>query len=92
MINDAEKFADEDAKLKGKVEARNELESYAYSLKNQVGFVYHSYLDLFSNISYSDRGQGEAGRQAERRGEDHHRGAGEDLFTFGFVLTYLFPD
>ena len=25
-----------DAKLKGKVEARNELESYAYSLKNQL--------------------------------------------------------
>jgi len=37
MINDAEKFADEDAALKGKVEARNELESYAYSLKNQIG-------------------------------------------------------
>jgi len=36
MINDAEKFADEDAKLKSKVEARNELESYAYSLKNQL--------------------------------------------------------
>merc|ERR1712112_723831 len=36
MINDAEKFADEDAKLKGKVEARNELESYAYRLKNQL--------------------------------------------------------
>lgn len=36
MINDAEKFADEDAKLKGRVEARNELESYAYSLKNQI--------------------------------------------------------
>merc|ERR1712156_189310 len=36
MINDAEKFADEDAKLKGKVEARNELESYAYSHKNQL--------------------------------------------------------
>merc|ERR1712241_630536 len=34
MINDAEKFAEEDAALKGKVEARNELESYAYSLKN----------------------------------------------------------
>merc|ERR1712203_721818 len=32
MINDAEKFAEEDAALKGKVEARNELESYAYSL------------------------------------------------------------
>jgi len=37
MINDAEKFADEDAALKSKVEARNELESYAYSLKNQIG-------------------------------------------------------
>merc|ERR1712102_204815 len=36
MINDAEKFAEEDAELKGKVEARNELESYAYSLKNHL--------------------------------------------------------
>merc|ERR1711887_324129 len=36
MIKEAEMFADEDAKLKGKVEARNELESYAYSLKNQL--------------------------------------------------------
>merc|ERR1712027_133069 len=36
MINDAEKFAVEYAKLKGKLEARNELESYAYSLKNQL--------------------------------------------------------
>merc|ERR1711931_120775 len=37
MINDAEKFADEDKKVKEEVEARNELESYAYSLKNQIG-------------------------------------------------------
>jgi len=36
MINDAEKFADEDAALKSKVEARNDLESYAYGLKNQL--------------------------------------------------------
>merc|ERR1712024_116405 len=36
MIYDAEKFAEEDAELKSKVEARNELESYAYSLKNQL--------------------------------------------------------
>ena len=35
-INDAEKFAEEDAEFKSKVEARNELESYAYSLKNQL--------------------------------------------------------
>merc|ERR1711887_258872 len=37
MIKEAETFADEDAKLKEKVDARNELESYAYSLKNQLG-------------------------------------------------------
>jgi len=36
MIQDAEIYAEEDAKLKSKVEARNELESYAYSLKNQI--------------------------------------------------------
>jgi heat shock protein 5 len=36
MIKDAEKFADDDKKVKEKVEAKNELESYAYSLKNQL--------------------------------------------------------
>ncbi|XP_037930705.1 endoplasmic reticulum chaperone BiP-like [Teleopsis dalmanni] len=36
MIRDAEKFADEDKKLKEKVDSRTELESYAYSLKNQI--------------------------------------------------------
>merc|ERR1712078_521197 len=36
MVEDAEKFADEDKALKEKVEARNELEGYLYGLKNQV--------------------------------------------------------
>jgi heat shock protein 5 len=36
MIQDAERFADDDKKLKERVESRNELESYAYSLKNQI--------------------------------------------------------
>merc|ERR550532_3035773 len=36
MIQDADKFADDDKKLKERVESRNELESYAYSLKNQI--------------------------------------------------------
>ena len=36
MIHDAEKFAEDDKKLKERVEAKNELESYAYSLKAQV--------------------------------------------------------
>ncbi|XP_078606139.1 endoplasmic reticulum chaperone BiP-like [Branchiostoma floridae x Branchiostoma japonicum] len=37
MVSDAERFAEDDKKVKEKVEARNELESYAYSLKNQIG-------------------------------------------------------
>jgi len=36
MVKDAELFADEDKKQKEKVDSRNELETYAYSLKNQV--------------------------------------------------------
>ncbi|XP_043095453.1 endoplasmic reticulum chaperone BiP-like [Puntigrus tetrazona] len=37
MVNEAERFAKEDKKLKERIDARNELESYAYSLKNQIG-------------------------------------------------------
>merc|ERR1711994_780611 len=36
MVDDAEKFAEEDKLLKEKTEAKNGLESYAYSLKRQV--------------------------------------------------------
>jgi molecular chaperone DnaK (HSP70) len=36
MVREAEEFADEDKKVKEKVEAKNELESYVYSLKNQI--------------------------------------------------------
>ena len=46
MINDAEKFAEEDAALKGKVEARNELESYAYRYESR--FIYFFLFQLFS--------------------------------------------
>ena len=36
MIKDSEKFADEDKKVKDRVDAKNELESYTYSLKTQL--------------------------------------------------------
>ena len=36
MINDAERFAEEDKLVKDRVESKNDLESYAYSLKNQL--------------------------------------------------------
>merc|ERR1712141_784396 len=36
MVKDAETFAEDDAKMKEKVDAKNEFESYAYSQKNQI--------------------------------------------------------
>nr|XP_019542936.2 endoplasmic reticulum chaperone BiP-like [Aedes albopictus]XP_029727534.1 endoplasmic reticulum chaperone BiP-like [Aedes albopictus] len=36
MIQDAERFAEDDKKLKERVDALHELESYAYNLKNQI--------------------------------------------------------
>src|ERR1700753_240944 len=36
MVQEAEKYADEDKATKERIEARNGLENYAYSLKNQV--------------------------------------------------------
>ncbi|KAB8224094.1 78 kDa glucose-regulated protein precursor [Aspergillus novoparasiticus] len=36
MVAEAEEFAEEDKAIKSKIEARNSLENYAFSLKNQV--------------------------------------------------------
>lgn len=36
MVEEAEQFADQDAKEKAKVEARNSLEAYLYNLKNSI--------------------------------------------------------
>ncbi|OWA52015.1 78 kDa glucose-regulated protein [Hypsibius exemplaris] len=36
MVREAEQFAEDDRLVKERVEARNELESFAYSLKNQI--------------------------------------------------------
>lgn len=36
MVADAEKYAEEDKATKERIESRNKLENYAYSLKNQV--------------------------------------------------------
>ncbi|KXT07290.1 hypothetical protein AC578_409 [Pseudocercospora eumusae] len=36
MVEEAEKYADEDKATRARIEARNGLENYAYSLKNQV--------------------------------------------------------
>lgn len=36
MVEEAERFADEDKAVKERIEARNALENYTYSTKNQV--------------------------------------------------------
>merc|ERR1711957_495693 len=36
MVKEAEQFADEDKKTKGRVEAKNSIENYLYSMKNTV--------------------------------------------------------
>ncbi|MEE2802567.1 MAG: molecular chaperone DnaK [Bacteroidota bacterium] len=37
MVNDAEKYKEEDEKLKARVTARNELEAYCYQIKSSLG-------------------------------------------------------
>lgn len=36
MVREAEEFAEEDKKLKEKIDARNSLETYVYNMKNQI--------------------------------------------------------
>ena len=36
MIRDAEKFADQDKELKEKIDAKNSLENYIYTMKNTI--------------------------------------------------------
>lgn len=40
MVHDAEEFAVQDKAVKEAVEARNQVEGYAYSLKNQVNIIF----------------------------------------------------
>ncbi|XP_024370014.1 luminal-binding protein 4 [Physcomitrium patens] len=37
MVKEAEEFAEEDKKMKERIDARNSLETYVYNMKNQVG-------------------------------------------------------
>ena len=36
MVQEAEEFAEEDKKVKEKIDARNSLETYIYNMKNQI--------------------------------------------------------
>jgi heat shock protein 5 len=36
MVREAEEFAEEDKKVKEKIDARNQLETYVYNMKNQI--------------------------------------------------------
>jgi len=76
MINDAEKFADEDEALKTKVEARNELESYAYSLKNQI----NDKEKLGSKLSDEDKETIESALDEKIKWLDSHQDADAEEF------------
>lgn len=71
MVNDAEKFADEDKKVKERVEAKNEFESYAYSLKNQIG----DKEKLGGKLSEEDKGVLEKAVEAAISWMDSHQDA-----------------
>jgi len=76
MINDAEKYADEDEALKTKVEARNELESYAYSLKNQI----NDKEKLGSKLSDEDKETIESALDEKIKWLDSHQDADAEEF------------
>jgi heat shock protein 5 len=52
MVKEAEDFAEEDKKVKGRVDARNGLESYVYTLKNTLE---DDEKGLADNISAEDK-------------------------------------
>jgi heat shock protein 5 len=52
MVREAEEFAEEDKKVKGRIDARNGLESYLYNLKNTLD---DDEKGLADNISAQDK-------------------------------------
>ena len=36
MVDEAEEFADQDKKVKGRVDARNQLETYCYNMRSTI--------------------------------------------------------
>merc|ERR1712007_176615 len=67
MIKDAETFASEDAELKLRVESRNELESYAYSLKNQINDKEKIEEAVNEKISWLEENQEAAGEDFKKQ-------------------------
>lgn len=76
MIKDAEKFSEEDKKIKDRVDARNELESYAFSLKTQL----NDKEKLGAKISDSDKTKMEEAIEEKIKWLDENQGADADTF------------
>ncbi|GIY95871.1 endoplasmic reticulum chaperone BiP [Caerostris extrusa] len=77
MIRDAEQFAEDDKKIKERVEARNELESYAYSLKNQI----NDKEKLGGKLSSSDKEKMEEAVEEKIKWLDENQEAEAEDFT-----------
>ena len=94
MVEDAEKFAEQDNALKEKILARNNLENYAHSLRNQVND--QSETGLGSKIDEDDKDTileavievlewlEEAGTDATKEDYDEHK---EKLSSIAYPIT-----
>lgn len=94
MVEDAEKFAEQDNALKEKILARNNLENYAHSLRNQVSD--QSENGLGSKIDEDDKDTileavievlewlEEAGSEASKEDYDEHK---EKLSSIAYPIT-----
>ena len=76
MIKDAEKFSDEDKKVKERVDARNELESYAFSLKTQL----NDKEKLGAKISDSEKSKMEEIIEEKIKWLDENQGADAEAY------------
>merc|ERR1711861_54993 len=54
MVSEAEEFAEEDKKVREKIEARNQLENYVYSMKNQLSDSEKGVADKISDDEKDD--------------------------------------
>ena len=75
MVNDAEKFKDDDEKSRARIEAKNQLESYAYSVRNTVRDE-----KVADKISAEDKAKIEDAVKAAIEWLDHNQMAEKDEY------------
>ena len=75
MVNDAKKFKDDDEKSRARIEAKNQLESYAYSVRNTIKDE-----KVADKISAEDKAKIEDAVEAAIEWLDHNQTAEKDEY------------